>query len=114
MKVETFNKRNREFFEKRQVIMDTKGAEYAGSEDKFANFRRIAGHYGVPVELVWAIYCEKHWDSIRSFIKKRVQGLNVSEIEAGLSEPIDGRIADAENYLDILKGIVDEERELER
>lgn len=93
--------------------MQTKGQEYSGSEDKFANFKRLAKKYNVPPEEICGIYMTKHLDSIDSFIRQRRAGKSVREIEAGLSEPISSRIADAVNYLFILKGIIDEERDRE-
>jgi hypothetical protein len=91
--------------------MNTKGAEYSGSDDKFANFKRLAAMQGLPIESIWLTYCTKHFDSIVSFVKKRNQGKTVAEIEAGLSEPIEGRILDMINYLAILRGMIIEERE---
>jgi len=105
-----FIEETQRFFEECLDVMNTKGQEYAGSEDKFANFKRLANKYNVPTEEICGIYMTKHLDSIDSFIRERRAGKSVMEIEAGLSEPISGRIMDAVNYLFILKGIVDEER----
>ena len=105
-----FIEETQRFFEECLDVMNTKGQEYAGSEDKFANFKRLANKYNVPAEEICGIYMTKHLDSIDSFIRERRAGKSVMEIEAGLSEPISGRIMDAVNYLFILKGIVDEER----
>jgi hypothetical protein len=101
------------FFQKCLDVMNTKGQEYSGSEDKFANFKRLAKKYRVPTEEICGIYMTKHMDSIDSFIRERRAGKSVMELEMGLSEPISGRIGDAINYLFILKGIIDEEREEE-
>ena len=101
----------REFFEECLRTMNTKGKEYAGSDDKFANFKRLAKKYNVPAEEICGIYMTKHLDSIDSFIRERQTGKSVTEIETRLSEPIGGRIMDAINYLLILKGLIDEERE---
>jgi hypothetical protein len=68
----------------------------------------------LPIESIWLTYFTKHFDSVVSFIRKRNQGKAVSEIVAGLSEPIDGRILDMINYLAILRGMILEERGTER
>jgi hypothetical protein len=111
MKVSDFNKQTEQFFRDCMAIMNGKGLEYSGNEDKFANFKKLAAKYNVPVEEIWGVYFTKHIDSIDSFIRKRREGKGVTEIESGLSEPISGRIADAINYLFILKGMIDEQRE---
>jgi hypothetical protein len=103
-----------EFFKSCINIMNTKGAEYSGSDDKFANFKRLAAMQGLPIESIWLTYFTKHFDSLVSFVKKRNQGKTVAEIEVGLSEPIDGRILDMINYLAILRGMIVEERETKR
>jgi hypothetical protein len=113
MNNEQFVKDTEEFFKQCIEIMNKKGAEYSGSEDKFANFKRLAAKYGVPIEEIWGIYFSKHIDSIDSFVRKRRKGYGISFIESNLSEPITGRIMDAINYLAILKGIIDESRERE-
>lgn len=108
-----FIKETEEFFKECIQVMNTKGAEYSGTDDKFANFKRLAKKYDVPIEEIWGVYFSKHIDSIDSFVRKRRAGLSISDIEETLSEPISGRILDAINYLTILKGIVDEGREIE-
>lgn len=111
---ERFVKETEEFFKQCIETMNKKGAEYSGSDDKFANFKRLAVKYNVPVEEIWGVYFSKHIDSIDSFVRNRRKGYGISCIEKNLSEPITGRIMDAINYLAILKGIIDEGRELEK
>jgi hypothetical protein len=88
--------------------MDSKGSEYSGTDDKFANFKRLSVSLGMPMEVILMVYFTKHIDSITSFVHKRSEGKTVAEIESGLSEPITGRIMDAINYLFILAGMVQE------
>lgn len=109
-----FIKETEEFFKQCIETMNKKGAEYSGTNDKFANFKRLAVKYGVPIEEIWGVYFSKHIDSIDSFVRKRRKGYGINHIEQGLSEPITGRIMDAINYLAILKGIIDEAREQEK
>jgi hypothetical protein len=87
-------------------LLTRKGAEYASSDvDSLANFKRNGANLGLdPKQILW-IYCSKHLDSITSFIKKGSVTSN---------EPIEGRIADARNYLFLLQCLVEEERNNER
>ena len=116
MKNKEFIEQTKQFFEECVNVMNIKGREYAGDQedDKFANFKRVAKLQGIPVTSAWFTYFIKHFDSLTSFIRKRNQGMSVSEIEMGLSEPISGRIGDMINYLFILNGIIDEERDAEK
>lgn len=112
MEPKIFNKHAENQFQECLKIMKTKGVEYvAGDNDRFANFKRIARKYGVPTELVCAIYLEKHLDSITNFIRQRCAGKKAKQIAA--TEPISGRVIDAINYLMLLDGIICEEAENE-
>ena len=91
-------------------VMDNKGKEYSGHEDRLANFKRNAKNIGFEPESVWAVYCGKHWDSLMSFIRQIGQGQSIQDIEANLSEPIDGRILDLLTYLILLQGLIRERR----
>ena len=116
MKNAEFIEETKQFFQECLDVMSTKGREYAGDQedDKFANFKRVAKLQGIPVTSAWFTYFIKHFDSLASFVRKRNQGVSIIEIEMGLSEPISGRIGDMINYLFILNGIIDEEREAEK
>jgi hypothetical protein len=79
----------------------TKGKEYAhSSEDRFANFKRIAERKNVKPALVASIYLQKHMDGIESFI-------NTGVIHS--TERVRGRIVDAITYLGLIAGILHEE-----
>lgn len=45
-----------------------KGGEYAGDNDRLANFRRNAERLGLKMEQVWAVYANKHIDAINQYI----------------------------------------------
>lgn len=85
------------------ALSDTKGQEYAGSEDRLANFKRGAQSVGLPPTTILNVYASKHWDSIQSFIRGQVSGE-----ERELSEPIEGRIDDLILYLILLKCLIRE------
>lgn len=74
-------------------ILVSKGAEYAGSEDRLANFKRGAASTGVEPLTVLHVYMAKHWDSVSSYVRAKQRGE-----EPKLSEPIIGRFYDLINY----------------
>ncbi len=81
------------------LMKDTKGKEYANSEDRFANFNRIAKDLGMTNTQVGWVYLRKHLDAIAYYCK-------VGHI--GSTEPIRGRFIDAITYLTLMAGMVEE------
>lgn len=89
-----------------QHLSETKGREYTrGGADALDNFRRHGERYGVPSELVWAIYAGKHWDAIETYVRDVTEGTSRQR-----SEPIEGRINDMILYLLLFKGILEARR----
>jgi hypothetical protein len=96
-----------------QIVHDTvlkitelaavKGGEYAGDDDRLANFRRNGERLGLPMETVWGVYAAKHWDAVMQY----VQDLNTGKTRPR-SEPIEGRVDDLIVYLMLFKGILSE------
>lgn len=80
-----------------QKIGETKGIEYASSDDRLANFKRLAPECGIKPELVGWVYFRKHLDSISTYLK---DGKEHSE------ESIRGRFLDAINYLTLIYGLI--------
>lgn len=74
----------------------TKGNDYSGSEDAFANFKRNAQRLDMSPHQVWAVYFFKHLDAIETWLRD-------GQVK---SEPIEGRIDDAIMYLFLLKGMI--------
>ena len=85
-------------------LLDQKGKEYSGTEDRFRNFKRLSAELGISAEKVTWIYLKKHLDSILSFINHIEEPHYVSS----LSEPIMTRCQDARNYLALLAGMIHE------
>ena len=77
----------------------TKAQEYANSDDRLANFRRLAKELDLTPEKVLWVYLKKHLDSIAYYIKA---GCVKSD------EPIESRIKDARVYLSLLRAMVEE------
>lgn len=77
----------------------TKGVEYAGTEDKLANFKKTAVECGLDPMQVLYIFMNKHYNAIQSYVRNKKV----------FSEPIVGRIRDCQLYLALLEGLVLEE-----
>lgn len=81
----------------------TKGEEYTrGSDDRLANFKRVADAFGITTRQAWGVYFHKHIDSVFNYVKT---GREASD------EPIEGRIDDLVVYLKLFRGIVAEHKE---
>lgn len=80
-------------------LLTVKGGEYAGSDDRLANFKRGAALTGCTPLQVAFIYASKHFDGIASFVKDPMRAS---------SEPIEGRFDDLINYCILMKAIVQE------
>lgn len=74
-------------------LMKSKGAEYAHGNDRLDNFRRLAAIIGIPPEIVWMVYANKHWDSITTWVKDVTEGR-----QRKYSEDMSGRFDDMINY----------------
>ncbi len=84
-------------------IMVGKGREYTiGSKDKLQNFKDVARQTGLEPIKVWSVYFLKHIASIQNYVKDGVEAS---------TEPIEGRIMDARNYLALLAGIIKEKKD---
>src|SRR4051812_29184476 len=102
-----FNVVINETMENINKLMRVKGGEYAGSEDRLANFKRGQLRTGAhPMQVLW-IYLSKHIDSVETFIKDTAAG-----IQRERSEPIDGRLDDIINYCLLMKALVKEQSSL--
>jgi hypothetical protein len=99
----------RQCVEECDKLLTVKGHDYtqgaAGDEGRLKNFYTSGEKLGLPPMQVLGVYMNKHLDAIFTFISKgRVE-----------SEPIEGRIEDAVNYLLLLyKLVAHEKRKAER
>lgn len=84
-------------------LLTVKGGEYAGSDDRLANFKRGAALTGVTPLQVAFIYASKHYDAIATFIRDSADGTQRTR-----SESIEGRLDDLMNYCLLMKGLVHE------
>lgn len=89
-------------------LNSTKAGEYAIDSDALANFKQEALDNGIPVEVVWRVFANKHWRAISRY---------VADIQAGItrpsSEPITGRIDDMIVYLILLHCILEDRKDID-
>lgn len=86
-----------------QKLSSLKGGEYAGDDDRLANFRRNAQALGLPMESIWAVYCAKHWDAVMQYIQDQNTGKTRARLES-----IEGRVDDIIVYMILFKAMLDE------
>lgn len=84
-------------------LSEQKGGEYAGDNDRLANFRRNGEALGLPMETVWAVYAGKHWDAVQQYVKD----LNTGK-DRPRAEPISGRLDDLIVYCLLMKAMMEE------
>lgn len=100
-----FEKVVAETMHKAQALLTVKGGEYAGSEDRLANFKRGAQLTGTtPLQCLF-IYMSKHYDAFATFVRDDAQGKDRPR-----SEAIDGRLDDLINYAILAKALLEERR----
>lgn len=86
-------------------LLIVKGGEYAGSEDRLANFKRGAQLTGIEPMTVALIYLSKHYDGVCTYIRDLQTGQDRPR-----SESIEGRLDDMINYCILIKAIIKERR----
>lgn len=103
MEQQEFEKVFAETIETIKQLLVVKGGEYAGSEDRLANFKRGAALTGATPLQVAFIYASKHYDAVATFVRDRAKG-----VERLRSEGIEGRLADLINYCILMKALIEE------
>ena len=101
MNTTEFKKIMDETIERIQTLSNTKGEEYAGSEDRLGNFKRNGERIDLDPLQIWHVYASKHYDSICTYIKDIATG-KVRE----RSELLEGRADDLILYLILFKALV--------
>lgn len=89
--------------EKIKQLGRLKGGEYAGDDDRLANFRHGGERIKIPMETTWWVYANKHWDAITQFVQDIQTGKKRERLE-GLA----GRADDLIVYLLLFKAMIDE------
>lgn len=103
MKQEEFDGLVNETLTEIRHLLVVKGGEYAGSEDRLANFKRGAALSGTTPLQVLFIYLNKHYDAVATFVRDDAAGLTRPR-----SESIEGRLDDLMNYCLLAKALVRE------
>jgi hypothetical protein len=114
MKTHKFEESIEALFGKCKDTLCAKGREYQNTKvdnsNVFANFERGAEDLDLMREEILWIFFAKHRDSISKFIKD-LKKSDVSTVEENLTEPIEGRIMDAINYLFLLNAMIEARKE---
>jgi len=103
---EKFAKLVNETFDTIGTLIDLKGGEYSGDDDRLLNFRRNGVDLDLPMETVWRVYAGKHWDAVGQYIRDLQTGKNRQRLES-----IEGRVDDLLVYLLLFKAMVREREE---
>lgn len=99
MTFEQFDEYQKQLLAQVAYLKDTKGKEYANSDNRFANFNRLSEALGLINFQVGWVYAAKHLDSIAQFCRTQ---------QTHSVESIQGRITDAIVYLTLIGGMIDE------
>lgn len=91
----TFNNNRLSLNEYCEQLLDVKGNDYTTGGDRLDNFKKVAEMVGVTPLQVWAVYSMKHIFALLKYVRSG----------AVQSEPIEGRFADARNYIDLGYGL---------
>jgi hypothetical protein len=92
-----------ELNKERMTTFELKGKAYAGEQDSLANFKRNAERLGLTKYQIWAVYFNKHIDSINNAIQQN------PDAPVDNSEGIKSRIVDIHNYIDLLYCLLEED-----
>ena len=84
-------------------ILTVKGKAYSGEEDVLSNFKVNAERLGLSKYQIWAVYFNKHVDSINHAIAAN------PVLPKDSSEGLDSRIVDVINYAVILQALLTED-----
>lgn len=104
--IERYNRLVEDTFAEIIKLGKLKGGEYAGDFDRLANFRRNGEKLGLPMEVVWAVYVNKHLDAIIQYVQDRLHNKDRKRLES-----LAGRVDDAIVYLLLFKAMLDETNE---
>lgn len=87
------------------LLSKLKGGEYAGDEDRLLNFRRNGAKLGLPMEVVWHTYVNKHIDALEQYIKDILAGKTRDRLEK-----LEARCDDIIVYMILFKAMIEERR----
>jgi hypothetical protein len=98
-----YNELVNETIELMKELSRVKGGEYAGDQDRLANFRRNAERLGTYKELIWGVYAGKHWDAVMQYIQDIGAGVKRERMES-----LSGRCDDIIVYMLLFKAMIEE------
>src|SRR5690348_10584469 len=100
MTQDDFQKLTYDVFQECDAIMNAKGPDYSGTEDRLANFKVVAQLVGITPRQVLGVYMAKHYTAIFKWIR----GEELS------GEPISAKLDDNINYSVLARALDVEEQ----
>lgn len=97
----TFDAENKALIKKIEDMLQSKGGEYQADSNVLSNFETNAAKLGLTPFQIWAVYFNKHVESINNAIKKNPSNPN----DPSMPESLESRIIDAVAYLMLLNGM---------
>jgi hypothetical protein len=101
--IDEFNSLVKKTFKDCEDILLKKGKDYAGNFDRYANFKKNAERVGLTKYQIWAVYFNKHVDSVLNAIKEDPNS------PKSYSEPLSERVKDIINYALLFYGMIEED-----
>lgn len=92
-----------ETIERVKHLEEVKGGEYSRDTDRLANFRGPAEALNIPMEAVWYIFADKHWDAVGTYVRDLLNNKDRMR-----SESIESRLDDIITYAMLMKCILKE------
>lgn len=86
-------------------LLVLKGAEYTDGKDRLSNFKKESADIGVTPLQLCLVYMNKHYTSVKTYVRKDAEGE-----QQILSEPIESRFDDLISYYFLMKALVKEQQ----
>lgn len=100
---ERYNQIVDEVFAQVTKLGKLKGDEYAAGADRLANFRKGAANLDLPMEVIWQVYTQKHWDAVSQYVQDVKNNVKRERMESP-----SGRVLDIIVYLLLMLCMMEE------
>lgn len=100
MRFDEFEQLQDDLFAQLKHINKTKGIEYRATDDQLSTFKQIGDMLGIPPETVLLVLTAKHWQSIITYNRDLIHG-----VERARAEPMQGRFLDVIQYMMLMEAL---------
>jgi hypothetical protein len=100
MRFEDFEQLQEQLFAQLKHINKTKGIEYRATDDQLSTFKQLGDMLSIPPETVVMVLAAKHWQSIVTYSRDLLHG-----VERDRSEPMQGRFLDIIQYMMLMEAL---------